>query len=143
LISKFGLEQHDVWEKSWKTKTGQTAFEAHAWGFRQGDGEKEKWEKGNALEVHTDFLKDVLEKRNRSLILMIELKHYQDQKNYGLDDDEEEDVKFTHSLAVAIIDRHLKVKFVSLTEAQMAAVANLPQHDAPDYQHRHRALAAL
>ncbi|WP_027488451.1 hypothetical protein [Allorhizobium undicola] len=141
IITLFQLTAIEPWSHAWSAKDGSLAFRYDAWGGWQGEGENENRHAGHALYCDRGFLSKLLTKLDRSLIVLVKLRHYQEKKRYG--EEAGEDGKFRHSFMVAILDKHLNARFIEPTAAQIEAVSKLGQYDIHDFAKRLRTIAEL
>ncbi|NTG32638.1 hypothetical protein G6K91_00020 [Agrobacterium rhizogenes] len=141
IITQFKLMTTEPWSHTCVEQSGSIAFRYEAWGGWQGDGESENRHAAQALYCSRAFLSKLLTELDRSLIVLVKLRHYQEKKRYG--DDEGEDGKFMYSFVVAIIDKNLSVHMVEPTAAQVHAVSKLGQYDIHNFGRRYRTIAGL
>ncbi|WP_106795716.1 hypothetical protein [Rhizobium sp. H4] len=139
IITRFRLTATEPWSHAWLEKHGSPAFQYDAWGGWQGEGEVEKRHSGHALYCDRKFLSKLLTELDRSLMVLVKLRHYQEKKRYG--DEPGEDGNFTHTFLVAILDKHLNARVIEPTAAQREAVSKLGQYDMHDFAIRLRAIA--
>lgn len=141
VIQHFQLTATDPWSHAWQQKNGSTAFRYNAWGGWQGNGESENRHTGDVLYCDRAFLSKLLTDLDRDLIVLVKLQRYQEKKRYG--DDAGEDGEFTHSFAVAVLDKELNARVIEATPAQADAVLKLGQHDVYNFAKRFRTIKGL
>ena len=135
---RFRLVSKDAWSARWMRPRNRPTFTAGAWGIHSGMGRSEHKEQGNALSVDTKFLSHILQKLDRSLVLLVKLEHYREKQGV---DEHGSGGDFTHTWMIIIVDQSLNL--VELREASAAdldTVARLPEHDRYSFRERLRAL---
>ncbi len=141
VIARFQLAATEPWSHAWQQKNGSKGFQYNAWGGWQGDGESEERHTGHALYCDSAFLSKLLTDLDRDLIVLVKLQRYQEKKRYG--DEAGEEGKFTHSFAIAVLDKKLNARVIEATPTQADAVSKLGQYDVHNFAKRFRTIREL
>jgi hypothetical protein len=108
-------------------------------GYPNGQGQSERWETGTALYADPAFLRLMLNKLDRSLLLLVKLQYYYKSQSSG-EDGTLNKGDFIHSWLVASVTKDLKVKLFRENAADAALVAQLPEHSRYNFAERQRML---
>lgn len=101
LTKEFGLIAEDTFNRTWKDAKGTIALRTEAWGSKIGQGEYERNEQAIRLWCSKELLVKVLQKYNQNLVLLLQLRRYEKQKqNFS---------EFSYSTYIATISKDLKV----------------------------------
>jgi hypothetical protein len=139
VTERFRLSSKDAWSVIWTRPRDLPALTSSAWGVRTGQGQSERWECGTALYADPAFLRLMLKKLDRSLLLLVKLQHYYKKQSSG-EDGTPNKGDFIHSWIVASVTKDLKVKLFRENAADAALVAQLPEHSRYSFAERRRML---
>jgi hypothetical protein len=98
LIEKYALTADDPFHRCWRNKRGSAVVHAEAWGVDNDHGAVSR------LKVSSALIKRMLADQEKNLLILINLQRYE-EKNYRGDG------HYTHSVAVARINRSLEVEY--------------------------------
>ena len=139
IRQRFRLTSKDRWEAIWTRRRDLPAFASCAWGVRTGEGRSESWERGLAFYVDSEFIKLLLRKLDRSLLLLVKLRYYREKQRYS--DDSGSGGDSIHSWAIAAVNKSLEINAFSLSEQDCKLVQGLPEHSRYDFRERWRILS--
>jgi len=139
-IRTFRLHPEKPWADSWIAPGKRVAFRSKAWGRKIWRGDRDDSDSGAALFATRPFLAEFLTATDRDLLVLIKLEHYRESERYSPADDEPSD-RFTHSYALLLVDRQLRVRPIVPTPADVATVAALDKYSIHDFQKRFTALS--
>jgi NACHT domain len=101
--SALSLSTDDSFSRTWQDKRKRIAVRAQAWGRENKDSENGPYP-GLRLLVSAPFLREVLKKFGKDLLLLISLERYE-RKSY------QESSKFTHTVAVVRVTDSLNFEY--------------------------------
>lgn len=134
VIDVFGLQTSSPWAADWCEQEGALAFNALAWGQREGQGDHETVRSGSSLTCQREFLSRLLTAMDRDLLLLIKLEHYREKRNSKEKDGAEDG--FSHSNMVLLVQRDLVARFVNPAPGDIEAVQSLATHHQCDFDRR-------
>jgi hypothetical protein len=123
IINDLELTFSNADGKKWITKDNTVVFSSRIWGAKFGRGRHRYGKKGNDLKCSRDGLKSLLQKRKKSLIVLVKAEKYHEHK--------ETDHKFINKSVVVIMSANGEIR----------AVQKLPKvikDAAAKMQHHHR-----
>ncbi|HKM80979.1 MAG TPA: hypothetical protein VJY15_08470, partial [Candidatus Acidoferrum sp.] len=135
----FRLSSEDPWSATWTRPRKLPAFNSDAWGVRAGEGRSESWERGTALYADQNFLRTLLKKLDRSLLLLIKLQHLRKGKRFG--DEADTGGSFTHSWVMVAVNKLLETELFGLDDADKSVVAKLSKHSRFSFRDRYQVLS--
>ncbi len=136
ITDEFGLVPEPVWQRTWADAKGEVVLTSSAWGGRTGLGQRDNYESGQNLVCNAAFLKKVLRKRGRDLLLLVNLSHSKDYERFR---DMKDTERYTRTLTAILVDENLNVRVISPTEALQKAIAALGNENI-DFENRYAAI---
>ena len=141
IIKEFKLTPTPIYPRKWKNKEKKVAFRYEGWGGigpMQGD---KFYEWGSALYCDSSFIKKILSKLQKKLVVLIRLQYHNSSREASVNMKQGEE--FSHSSLVCVIDKSLKVENMYATPKQEKVVKKLDEFDAHYFENRFRALKKL
>lgn len=100
----FSLATGDRFKRTWKDKHGRIVVRAEAWG-RENERSDGGPHSGLRLLCATSFLRTLLRRYNKELLVLIDLQRYQSKSHPSQS-------SFTHTIAVVRVSRQLEFEYV-------------------------------
>ncbi len=103
ILKSFSIKSSDKYNRSWETPNHKQIAYADAWGIGNENNDENVYS-GTSLTCSVNFLKELLSKKNKDLLILVSLEIYR-EKSY------DKPSTFSHTIAVIKLSKSLKIKF--------------------------------
>lgn len=130
VVRTSGLNSMDPFGRTW-SHDGKAIFSGEAWGARRGRSDHETDSGGIRLSCQTDFLKNLLARRNSALVLLVKAQKYFENRHEKRTD------RFRTETLVAIVDSRGATKLLRrIPKRARIVVESLSEYDRHDFDLR-------